>query len=371
MIKYFKIFENSLYATFKKAEEEAKISDDDEDVVFKDVIGLDPTLYTYKVEQQHYGDLSLFFKKKDLEDLFDVEEGILDFALQFTGYNDYYYEVDNSEVGYYLDKEGDFLIDKLFKMLDIKEKPDPENIYELFEALGDDNVRIYDITCEIDYQFTAAVEHNCLQALKTLPFDLSSEYGSKYNYELLFEFDKLEEYIEKNKLEDINTLGDLIEKLDISSTFNWSDLNNPWETDYDMKFDDIYKEFNNIVKKLIEELEKGMKEPEYKDPMQLDLFKDIDDEVIRKALEHQPVRYNYQYEVFKKMKIKDLRNAKSVGGKILGWFKSYEFQKNYIASEKNYDKKVENYELLRDEKIIHPAIVYEYEYLPEVEKYGL
>ena len=370
MIKYFKIFENSLYATFKKAEELSKVSDDDFDVIFKDVVGIDQKEYKYDVDQKHYGDLSLFFLKMELEELLEVEEGILDFALQFTGYNDYYYEVDSSEVGYYLDKEGDFLIGKLFKMLDINEKPEPENISDLFEALGRENVDIYEITGEIDYQFSAAVEYNCSQALKTLPFDLSSEYNSKFDYELVFDFDDVEKYIEKNKLKDINNIGDLIESSDFSE-FNWSGLNSPWESGYDMKFEDTYKAFNKVVKELIEKLEEGMKEPEYKDPMQLDLFKDVDDKVIKKALEHQPIKYNYQYDVFKNMNIRDLYHARNVGGKVFSWFKSYEFQKNYIASEENYDEKVKKYERLRDEKIIHPAIVYEYEYLPEVEKYGL
>jgi len=371
MIKKFKIFENSLYSEFKKAEELTKTSDEDENIIFKDIIGIDQSEYKYDATQNHYGDLSLYFKKDDLQKLLEVEDGILDFALQFTGYNNYYYEVDNSEVGYYLDSEGEVLINKLFKMLDIKEKPEPENIYELFEALGSKNIEIYDITGEIEYEFTAAVKYNCSEALKTLPFDLSREYNNKhYDYELVFEFDKIEEYIEKNKLEDINTLNDLIENFSFDD-FSWEVLNSPWESNYSMKFDDVYKEFNKSVKELIEKLEDGMKEPEYKDPMQLDLFKDVDEEVLRKAIEYQPITYNYQYEVFKNMSIRDLHYAKDVGGKVLGWFKSYEFQKSYIASEKDYEQKVKNYIKLRDEKIIHPAIVHEYEYLPEAEKYGL
>lgn len=370
MIKKFKIFENSLYSIFKKAEEESRISDDDENIIFKDVIGIDPEKYKYEVDQKHYGDLSLFFKKQDLEKLFDVEEGVLDFALQFTGYNDYYYEVDKSEVGYYLDKEGDILIKKLFKLLDIDKEPEPEIIYELFEVLGSKNIDIYEITTEIDYEFTAAVQHNCLETLKSLPFDLSREYSGDYDYELVFDFSDIEEYIEKNKLENINTINDLIESFNFGD-FDWSSLISPWETNYEINYEGVYKAFNKEVKKVIQNLEEGMKEPEYLDPMQLDLFKDISDEVIRKALEYQPKKYNYQYDVFKNMDINDLREAKNVGGKVLGWFKSYEFQKNFIASEKNYDQKVKNYIKLRDEKIIHPAIVYEYEYLPEAEKYGL
>lgn len=370
MIKKFKIFENSLYATFKKLEEESKMSDEDDDIIYKDIIGIDIKEYEYDVDQNHYGDLSLYFKKSKLQKLLDVEEGILDFVLQFTGYNDYIYGIDNGEVGYYLDAEGDLLIKKLFKILDINVQPDPEIIYDLFESLGTENINIYDIVIEIEDEVSSAVRYNCLQALKNLPFDLSHEYNRKYDYELLFEFDKIEEYIEKNKLEDINTLGDLIESSDFSE-FNWLDLNNPWETDYKSNFDKVYRVFNKSVKELIEKLEGGMKDLEYKDPMQLDLFKDVDDEIIIKALEHQPKKYNYQYGVFNNMNIQNLYNAKRVGGKVLGWFKSYEFQKNFIASEKNYDQKVKNYIQLRDEKIIHPAIVYEYGYLPEVEKYGL
>ena len=360
MIKNFKIFENSLYSAFKKAEKNGK----EDDVAFKDIIGIDIEKYKYKVEQKHYGDLSLFFKEKDLNELLDIESGVLNFALQFTGYNNYEYDVDDSEVGYIVSDENEQLVKKLFNLLDIKIETDSENISDVFQALGDNIIDIGNITYEISCEYENAVKKNCLDALKNLPFDLSNEYDRNYDFELVFNFDDVEEYIKKHKLKDINTIGDLIKKTDFSD-FDYSRLDNPWETDYKYDYKDVDKAFQKEVKQLIDKLEEGMKEPDYYDPNQLNLFQDIDDEIIKKILKHQPKKYNFQY-IFKKLDIRNLHYAQRVGGKILGWFKSYEFQKEFMK-----DEKLENYNQLKKEKIIHPAIEYEYGHLPIAAAYNL
>jgi len=379
MIKYFKIFENSLCASFKKAQKQKEDHIENDFAVFKDIIGIDIEEYKYDVEYQwasgkYYGNLSLFFKEKELGDLLDVDGGAISFASQFTGYNNYEYPSEVAEVGYHVSDENMILVKKLFNLLDIKLDLEPENITDVFSALGNEILDAQNVSYEISYELENAIEYNCLDAIKNLPFELSYTHykinNIDYDFELEFNFDDVEEYIEKNKLEDINTINDLIENSDFSE-FDYEKLENAWESDYKSNFDNVDKTLEEELEKVIDALEEGMKEKEYDDPNQLNLFKDIDDEIIKKSIEHQKKKYNFQYDVFKNLNIRNLRYAQDVKGKILAWFKSYEYQKNFITSEKNYEKKTERFLKLRNEKIIHPAIEYEYDYLPEVEKYGL
>lgn len=364
MVRIFKIFENYILTKYKNAEEKFKNKDEDEDedIIFKDLIGIDSKLYNYSVEKTKYDDLTLYFNEKDLEELMEVDDGILSFALQFKTYNDYYYEVDKEEASYYANDKGERLIKKLFKLLDIKKEVNPENISYLFNIINN-NIDIYRITAEIEIEFTNAVKYNCNKALDDLPFYLSNNYNSNYRYEVGFDFDNVEEYIKKNKLKDINTIGDLFYQCDFSS-FCYEILNNPWESDYDKNFDNIHKEFNDVISELIDTLKDDEIDQIDEDPNQLKLFKDF--ESIKKE-----EKYKYQYDFFKKLNIKNLNYAKYLGGKLYWWFTSYEFQKNYISIETNNKQKIQKYEHLKNEEIINPRIENEYGYLVASDNFNL
>jgi len=376
MIKRFKIFENSLYSSLKNIEEmennaewvwrERKyiLVDDDKEKFIKKIIG--DSEIGCGIEFNNYSDVSLHFKESDFIDLTDenIDDGSIMFALNLTNsYNQYDEYVDDDELDYmtrYLNDENINLIKKLCKLLDVKFKDNQEMLKDLFLSLGS-NLDTQDMLNEISYERTNAVEYNAESVLKKLPFTLSS--SNSLDIEVEIDIEKIGEYIDKNNLKNINTIKDLLKEIDFSD-FSIEKLGNFYESDYVANFKDLDNEFEKQLEELIGILDEP--EIEYTDPNQLNLFKDSNDDIIKKSIKHQPKKYDYQPDVFTKLTMKELSYAKDVGGKVLGWFKSYEFQKNFMKGTK-----LKDYKKLKNEGILHPAIEYEYDYLEGAEKYNL
>ena len=112
MIKYFEIFENSLFSNLKKVEairkEEQKkgqyyaYEGDCEDELMK-YIGFDKKNED-EFEVEYWGmqpDLfTIHFKEGFIERFLDLEQGIFNFATQFGGYNNYEVTVGKDELEY-------------------------------------------------------------------------------------------------------------------------------------------------------------------------------------------------------------------------------------------------------------------------------
>jgi len=365
MISKFKIYESSLSSGLRKLERGD--IDGSDTKIFKDIVGFDQT-YKIKIEQDTYGILKIYFEREDLEDLLNAEEHSIDYVLQkyYNNYNNYDYYVDLSEIGHYVSDDNITLIKKLFNLLDIKEEVDSESIYDLFGAIGDDLVNVDDLTYELSYEFDNAIKHNCKEILEDIPFEINFSNKVGYDFELIFDFDEIDEYMKDKKIDDVKTLNEFIEKLNINE-FDLSMIDNPYETNYELDLTEFDKIFKSIIEDLIEILESN-DNVEYKDPNQLDLFSDIEPELIKKS---NIKNYKYQYDFFGKLDIKNLHYAKRIKGKIYGWFKSYEFQKNYISSEKSNEGRIKRYKFLIIESILNPIIEYEYEHLIAAEKYNL
>lgn len=114
------------------------------------------------------------------------------------------------------------------------------------------------------------------------------------------------------------------------------------------------KEFGKQMDSLIEKMDITEK---YNDPNQLKLFK-----------EDEKSEYKFDFDVFGKIKVNsnNIYKIKHVGGKLLGWIKSYVFQKDYMRGSNLSD-----YKFLEKHEIIHSKIVDECEYLDAATKYNL
>ncbi len=370
MIKRFKIFENSLYSSLKKIEDVKtddnwvwkghthELVNDEKEELIRRIIGDDVEC---EISFPDYSDVSLHFKDYDFTDFVggDVENGSILWCLNVTNYySDYYFDIDRDELNYinsYLSGDNCKLIDKLCKLLDVDTNKD-EIISDLFLSLGG-NLDYDDMLSEISTERTRSVEAAVGAELKALPFTLS--HSNKFDIEVEIEFEKIGEYIEKNKLEGVNTLEELFVEIDFSS------LSYELEYDNSSNYVEDYKDLNMIVENQLEELIDKLdnSEEKFTDPNQLDLFKNSDVE-FKSPIKH--IKYEYQIDVFSKLNMEQLRYAEDIGGKVLAWFKSYEFQKNYMI-----DPDLKKYKELKSKKILNPAIEYEYEYLQEVENYNL
>lgn len=368
MITEFSIFEkNEILFNFKKSEET------EEDKYIKKFIGFD---FEYDIDfDNSYSDFSIKLNDNDFREKVYYGEGIFSFIVSLTStYSNYNYEIDEYEFNYlhkYVDNECESMLNRLLELLDIKKDLDDEILQDVFYFLDKTEYFSSDpILWEFSEQATNAVKDNAKKMMKELPFDATFEYGSKWDYELDFNIDDILEYIKKNKLDNINTISDLIESIDFGDWDDWGEIElNYMNFDYKFDYSDLNKETKKQLKSIIKALDEGMKEPEYINPNQLNLFQDVNDEVIQKVIKHNPKNYNYQYNVFKDMEY-DSR-AKYIGGKIYAWFKSYEYQKNFISKAKDEDDMLKKYNELESEKLLHPAIEYEYEVLKSTTKFNL
>lgn len=395
MIKTFKIFEKSLYSSLKKVddiEDDGKYNYTWSDYTYekkeeylKKVLAIDKI--EYGITFPTYSDFSLHFKNSDFKELVNenIDDNIFSWCQNvISTYGDYDYEVDQDEIYYlqnYMNDKNKKTLKRIGELLDIKvdfdkhqDGPSPGN---LIYALGD-YIDYQEFQWEISYERESAVKQNVEEELEKLPFDITYSNKGNYDIEVEIKLDRLGEYLEKRneelgelaKRDKIKTFEDLVKSVDFSG-FEYSSLENAYETDYEYSWDDLEKSIQNQFDEVLDILEDIEPETEYKDPKQLSLFQDVDDELLKKALKHQPKRYHFDYDFFSKINIDKISDAKKVGGKILGWFKSYEFQHNYITNDDFGKNQLEKYRFLIEKDIIHPVIEDEFEYLEGAKKFNL
>lgn len=356
MIKRFYIFENSLYSSLNN------IDFDEKDENLNTLIGFNSKDYKIDFDPTNHVDFkvdfSLSFKEGFLEKYLSLEEGILQWCLTVTSYYSNDYNVDDSELEYvsnYLTKSNRELLDRLLLMLDVVDED--LNLNSFFCSLGE-NLDKDDILYDISDIKEDAIKFNVQEELDTLPFRIS-----EYSNDIVLEFniEKIGEYIEKNKLEDINTIRDFIDNIDFSDIRY--ELEYEWSSNYKGDYSELNETFKKQIKKIINEL-KSSTIIKTDDPNQLSLFDDIELSKI-KSKEKQ---YSFESEFFKKLDIRNLSDAQDVGGKIFAWFKSYLFQKQYMDTNHS---SLDKFRYLKEHDILNPAIEYEYGYLEDADKYNL
>lgn len=295
-----------------------------------------------------------------LEDLMNIERGVLDFYLRTTSYyGDYEYNVDDDELDYldrYLPDELLAKIKKLGELFGLDIDPNEEGkINELFTYLSLDDV-LDDCKMEIASENERAVKKSTQKELDSLPFDIDYTYSnSQFNLQLTFEYDTIIEYMIENKIE-VKNLKEFIEN--ISTDFDYSIEYE--SSEYTEGFKDLIELIKNKVKKYL-------KEPDELFPIliekdNLELFKNKID------LAFFTFEYDGWYGGQYREKLNLFEISKRYKNKFLEWFKTYDFQKNII--ENNYDK-VELYKELKKADIIDPKIEDEYSYFIDAEKYNL
>lgn len=354
MIKKFHIFENSLFTDLNDNKE------DEEKLV--QIMGFDKKDCLLTLHNYWYLDFTLSFKQKYLINFFNLEDGILKWCINvLSPYYGYESNADNSEIDFidgYLDSDNLEKLELLLKYLDIG--IDYQRTWAVFEVLGevqidDKSIDIDNFTNEISVEWTNAVKQNIKESLNELPFKITSSSFTNFEIDLEFSIEKIGEYIEKNKL-DVKTIKEFLENIDVANYINYNYLENHYETNYDFDWSDLNKVFKKYIDNILDKIDLKIN---FDDPNQLKLFNDDEySKMINK-------KYNFDNELFRNIGIDKLNDAKRAGGKLLAWFKSYPFQKEYMK-----DPSVEKYNKLKKEKILHPDIEEEYEYLDAASKYN-
>jgi hypothetical protein len=348
MIKKFYLFENTLYSFLKSTNDEDKL---------KELVGFDTKNYELTVINNT--EFQLSFNEDFLTGFLNLDESIFSLFLRITSnYSDYELYVDESEIDFIsndLTEENLYKLKLLYNFLDIEED---ENFYNVCKILGVDLIDVYNIIYEISAAREQAVEHDAKEALRKLPFNISGAYVD-WDIDIEFNIEKIGEYIEKNNLKDINTISDFLENVDFSD-FSY-EIEHYYESNYNINYDNMNKEFSNQIDSLLKKIgiDPTNKPINNKNIDQLNLFDDDEYEKI--------ISKNYKFNrFFSQLNIKYIYEAKELGGRILAWFKSYEFQKQYMK-----DKDIEKYKNLKSHNILHPDIENEYGHLETASIYNI
>jgi hypothetical protein len=354
MIKKFYLFENTLFSDLKD-----NINNRDE---LHNLIGFDKKYYVLTISNYSWDDYDfvLSFKEKFLVRFLNLEDGIFSWYINVnSNYRQYDTYIDDSEIGFidrYLTDENLKKLETFLNYLDIDENYDSEILYDVFQTIGDDIFDKRDIKLEISYEWEKAIKHNVDEVNQEIPFNITRSHKSDYTIDLEFSIDKIGNYIQDNKL-DVSSIEDFLSNINLS--FFTYELDTHYETGYNFDYSDVNKAFSLEIDKLLSEID--IKEPKFEDPTQLKLFNDDDYEELKTKK-----KYKFDYDFFIQLDIDNLHFAKRAGGKLIAWFESYIFQKNYMK-----DEDAKKYEFLVDNDIIHPKIVEEYEHLVYSVKYNL
>lgn len=185
---------------------------------------------THKYEYNYSKDgVRILMKSETLEDLMDIENGVLQYFMQFTsGYNDYEHYVDDDELNYLHRYLPDELIEKIKKLsklfktgIEIEESEYNEYpaIPELFEYLGL-NDKLEDFKSEIRMENERALEKSACAELEKLPFKLNYEFTGNFDLDLYFDYDDLIEYMKEHNINAKN-IKEVLENIDNANEFTW------------------------------------------------------------------------------------------------------------------------------------------------------
>jgi len=310
-----------------------------EDIV--NYIGLDEKEYItksssyYRYEPEYDKDkLIIFMKSRKLEDLMELEEGIINHLLSFGSYgNSQDYYVDDDELDYiysYLSEETLNKIKEFSKLFNYEIDPGEENeIHKLFNYLGLKS-ELDDFKMEIAMENERAIDKAARALIKSLPFELSFEHTGDFDIELVFDYESIIEYMKKHNM-NVKTIKEFLENI-----YEASDLSYEFEEDkykFMGDFEDLKKEVNNVINDYMISPDDIF--PKLIEVDNLEAFKENFDKA----------EFNYDYDVridYDNKKLDLFNLARFYKGEILQWFVSPEFE-NRLKEEKSEDD-FENYE---------------------------
>jgi len=342
-------------------------------------IDLDPNKFVHvldyvwkndkKVEDYSSTELELDTTYRDLEDLLNIEEGTINHIESMCShYGGYEYYVDNDELNYidgYLKTETIEQIKKLAFLFGYKKSLKEEergvsNIKIFFEYLGLDAI-LNEIKCEISSEHEEAAHQAAAALIKSLPFSMASSSHGKKDLQISFDYKSVIEYIKNNKLENINSIKDLLENIPNSDEFDYS-----FEYDSTQEYMGDFSEIDKLVSEKIENY------VTFPDELFQFLVKNNNVELIKKKKDLAIYTDKYLYwHNYDRTTSTLFGIAKFNENDVLTWFKSYEFQNWLMKSGSLPADKLELYRLLKTENIIDSNILKEYEYLENSLKFGL
>lgn len=304
--------------------------------------------------------VSMFIKSSKLEKLMGVEEGVINYIINFTSYySGYEYYVDDSELDYlnsYLKTEVLEKIKELANLFDYNIDTDENGeINKFFNYIGLDD-KLDDFKTEISYENESAIKDASKDLLKRIPFSLDSKHSNDFDLELYFDYDEMIEYMNKHKL-DVKTIKEYLENIYEADEFS-----------YDIEYEggklDFMGDFKDLNKIVIDIVDTYLNSP---DEIFQNLIKCDNIELFKRKLDLAIFAYNYDIWIDHERKRLDLFEiAKHYNGKILEWFKTYDFQSKLID-----DSDTEIYNALKVSGIINPEIEKEYGYLIDKDKYNI
>lgn len=348
-----------------------------------DYIGLDKD--DYEIKSSYYdrnfpknvmfndSDITILIHSKDIENMMNVEEGIINYLLQISSYySNYTYEMDDSEYDYihtYLSGNTLNEVKILAEIFDFEIDPEEEGaILELFLELGLKK-DLEDIKSEIQMENERAVEKAAKYIIELLPFSVENSSDSKKDLELSFSYQEVIDYIKKHNLK-VKTFKDLLENIYDSDEFSY-------EFEYgDLKHDNLGN-FEDVNNKVSEICTNYINSPEEIFPKlifidNLELIKN------KKDLADFIYEFNVYLDYENKNRYTLFELAVKLNNNILQWFKSYEFQKWFIENDVyGFDKAdykdpmTTKFKFLELNNITNSKIKDEYDYLIDSEKYNL
>jgi len=325
--------------------------------------------YHYPYEKEFSYDekgFTLIINIEVLENLLDIENGSISSILQLTrDNNNYEFYVDKEELDYlgnYTKKETNDKIIELSKLFYFDDNIDPTEqgkIADLFKYLDlTDDLETFE--SEISMAHERAVEIAAKKALEKMPFNINDNTNhdsdtKKYQIELVFEYKTMIKYMIKYKL-NVKTIKEFLSNIYDSDDLRYETIE--YEDSYShLNFDNLKNSIDDVVSKYVDSPDDIF--PIWIKTDNLEMFK---------KMEKKYAFYDYDYDIWFKYYRKHinlLEIAKLYNGKILEWFKTYEFQKYLIENDN------ENYKLIMKSNILNPEIINEYSYIVNVDKFNM
>lgn len=276
-----------------------------------------PTSYGYNSNIDEDG-ITFLTNFSEIEDLHNIEEGVISWIDNFIGYNNYEYYVDDDELNYldrYLPIELLNKIKKLANLFNFNIDIDEEgSINELFNYLGL-NSYLDDFKTEISYEHERAIEKTARKLINSLPFEIERKNNKNFDCEIIINYNTIIEYMKKNNIK-VKTIREFIE--------NVSELNDfSYEIEYN-NYDEL-GDFKDLINSVESCVDNYLDNPD-------EVFPNIIKQDCLKAFKknYKLAFFSYKYDEwlnYNRKRVNLFEIAKHYKNEIYDWFKSDEFKK--------------------------------------------
>lgn len=310
----------------------------------------------WRSEEEEVNDcVTITMEDRDLEEVLNCEQGLLSYCDQVASYySNYEWYFDESEYDYIerqIDDDNTEKLKKLAKIIDYelkldkKGKIDDGEIYKLYNYIGLTH-DLEEIKWDISVVKSRAIQVSAQNMIDKLPFHRTRAGSGEDEKELTFYYKDMIEYINEKKLKEIYTFKDLIETIG-----RLTHLDYDFEYDY-AQFEGEYTDLNRHIDQNIDEY--------IDEPQNIFGYAAASGnlELVEFGREKELLDINEKvYVTTKKNNRKEWYYIFAIAtGDVLEYFKSYDFQKQYIDSG---DEKY-NFDILKKCNVLNEKIADEY-----------